>query len=54
MSLESRLADVIDVEVVPGTSASDLTYAMKTHLDFVIADEESLPRFAIEIDGSSR
>ncbi|TDU67854.1 DUF2726 domain-containing protein [Streptomyces sp. KS 21] len=53
ISLKSRLADVIDVEAVSGTSASDLTYAMKAHLDFVIADEESLPRFAIEIDGSS-
>ncbi|MFZ3497190.1 DUF2726 domain-containing protein [Streptomyces sp. 5.8] len=53
ISLKSRLADVIDVEMITGTSGPDLTYAMKAHLDFVIADEKSMPRFAIEIDGSS-
>ncbi|MFI1063864.1 DUF2726 domain-containing protein [Streptomyces spororaveus] len=53
ISLKSRLADVIDVEMITGNSGPDLTYAMKAHLDFVIADEKSLPRFAIEIDGSS-
>jgi hypothetical protein len=43
-----RIADVVDVSKVQWDLSS---YAMKAHFDFVVADHDHVPHFAIEFDG---
>src|SRR4051812_45517758 len=46
-----RLADVLNIDR-SGISDEEYTYALKAHLDFVIASEtDGTPHFAIEFDG---
>jgi ADP-ribose pyrophosphatase YjhB (NUDIX family) len=46
-----RLADVLDIDR-SGLSPTEFTYALKAHLDFVIAEPEGgKPHFAVEFDG---
>jgi len=47
---KQRLADVCAIEG-SGISDSDYSYALKAHLDFVIATPDRHPLFAVEIDG---
>jgi hypothetical protein len=47
-----RLADVLDIDK-SGLSSSEFSYALKAHLDFVIADAtDGRPHFAVEFDGA--
>jgi hypothetical protein len=43
-----RVADVVDIKQLPGSLGS---YALQAHFDFVVANEEHEPLFAIEFDG---
>lgn len=47
---KQRLADVCAIEG-SGISDAEYTYALKAHLDFVIATPDRQPLFAVEIDG---
>jgi len=48
-----RLADVVDPGDWMGSRRDLGTYALQSHLDFVMVDDEtSVPRFAVEIDGA--
>ena len=44
-----RVADVIDIEQLATRHIG--TYALQAHFDFVVADAEAMPLFAIEYDG---
>ena len=44
-----RIADVIDIEQL--ASRPNGTYALQAHFDFVVADPEENPLFAVEYDG---
>ncbi|MGA9755006.1 MAG: DUF2726 domain-containing protein [Desulfobaccales bacterium] len=46
-----RIADVFNIKS-SGLSPEEFTYALKAHFDFVIYDNEDLPLFGIELDGS--
>lgn len=43
-----RLADVVDIDDYTGETKS---YGFRAHLDFVMVDSETFPRFAVELDG---
>lgn len=45
-----RVADVIDIQKLPSRSIG--TYALQAHFDFVVADTNEKPLFAVEYDGS--
>jgi hypothetical protein len=44
-----RVADVIDITQLKDHDAG--TYALMAHFDFVVADDEQSPQFAVEFDG---
>jgi len=44
-----RIADVVDIKRL--SSSSLRKYALMAHLDFVVADENEQPLFAVEFDG---
>lgn len=46
-----RIADVLNINS-SGLSPEEYTYALKAHFDFVIYDNEDLPLFGVELDGS--
>jgi Protein of unknown function (DUF2726) len=47
-----RVADVLNIDK-SGLSSTEYTYALKAHLDFVVADEkDGRPHFAVEFDGA--
>lgn len=45
-----RIADVVDIDKL--TLGSMRSYALMAHYDFVVADEEQKPLFAVEFDGA--
>ena len=45
-----RLADVIPVNN-SGISDSEFTFALKSHVDFLVTDSEQEPQFCVEFDG---
>jgi len=45
-----RFADVVRIER-SGISDEEYSFAMKSHLDFVVTDAERMPLFAVEFDG---
>ncbi len=47
-----RLADALRIDR-SGLEDDAYSYALKAHLDFLIADSDSLSRFAVEFDGPS-
>jgi Protein of unknown function (DUF2726) len=47
-----RVADVLPIEN-SGISNEEYSYALKSHFDFVVADSEHNPLFAVEFDGPS-
>jgi hypothetical protein len=47
-----RLADVLPIEQ-SGISTREYSFALKSHLDFVVTDGEHVPLFAVEFDGPS-
>ena len=46
-----RVADVLDIEN-SGLSDKEYKYALMAHFDFAVADYDSMPKFAVEFDGS--
>jgi len=48
---KNRVADLLLIEN-SGLSDNEYSYALKAHFDFVIADKDYMPEFAIEFDGS--
>lgn len=47
-----RLADVVDIDALDDQTPRDRWFALSTHLDFVMLDQDSgLPKFAVEMDG---
>ena len=44
-----RIADVVDIDKLPDRAIG--TYALQAHFDFVVADENEQPLFALEFDG---
>lgn len=46
-----RIADVFSIDR-SGISDSEYEYALKAHFDFLIADENDDPQFAVEFDGN--
>ena len=46
-----RVADVIDIDRL-GVTGRARSYALAAHFDFVMVDEATRPRFAVEFDGS--
>jgi hypothetical protein len=47
-----RVADVLEIER-SGISGDDYRFALQSHFDFVVADQEHVPLFAVEFDGPS-
>lgn len=45
-----RLADVIPVNS-SGISDAEFTFALKSHVDFLVTDSEQEPQFCVEFDG---
>jgi hypothetical protein len=45
-----RIADVLQIDN-SGISNSDYTFALRAHFDFVVADAQTQPLFAVEFDG---
>jgi very-short-patch-repair endonuclease len=45
-----RIADVVDIRELTGTVRS---YALRAHFDFIVADADGNPLFAVEFDGPS-
>jgi hypothetical protein len=44
------VADVLEVDG-SGVSADDFSFALRSHFDFLISDEDFFPLFAVEFDG---
>ena len=44
-----RIADVMDIDQLRPRPAG--TYALQAHFDFVVADDDDMPLFAVEYDG---
>lgn len=47
---KTRIADVLDLDR-SGLSSGDYSYGLKAHFDFVVADSNYIPVFAVEYDG---
>lgn len=47
-----RIADVLPISN-SGIDSTDFSFALKSHFDFVVADEQHMPQFAAEFDGPS-
>ena len=47
-----RLADVLPIEQ-SGITAAEYKFSLQAHFDFVVADSDQLPLFAVEFDGPS-
>src|SRR2546422_8174441 len=45
-----RIADVLSIDR-SGLDDDTYAFALKAHFDFVVADENDLPLFAVEFDG---
>jgi len=45
-----RLADILPIDN-SGVSSIEYSFALRSHLDFVVANSETLPLFAVEFDG---
>lgn len=45
-----RVADVLPING-SGASGDEFGFALRSHFDFVVADENKLPLFAVEVDG---
>ena len=48
--VKPRVADVLPIER-SGIASDHYSYALRAHFDFVIADEQHKPLFAVEFDG---
>lgn len=49
--IKSKIADVLNIENT-GLSDKEYKYALMAHFDFVVADYDYMPKFAVEFDGS--
>lgn len=49
--IKSKIADVLNIEN-SGLSDKEYKYALMAHFDFVVADYDYMPKFAVEFDGS--
>lgn len=50
--VKMRVADVCPIKK-SGISRALYSYALKAHFDFVVADKNQSPEFAVEFDGPS-
>lgn len=49
--LKVGLKDALDLDRIPDLTSRERSYGLMAHLDFVMVDAESTPRFAVELDG---
>jgi Protein of unknown function (DUF2726) len=48
--VKTRVADALPIER-SGISSDLFSYALKAHFDFLVTDEDTHPKFAVEFDG---
>jgi hypothetical protein len=49
--IKLRVADVLEIRN-SGLSDKEYKYALMAHFDFIVTDNDSMPKFAVEFDGS--